>query len=82
MNSNPKTEPAADPVTALVRIRAEIVRFAHEVDYLADMDRIGSVRAKAPHLAERLRQIAMRAEYVEASTSRRDPGAVPSAKCN
>lgn len=57
-----------DPITCLVNLRGEIVRFAHEVDALADNDRMGSVRAKAPLLAERLRQIAMRPEYVRAST--------------
>lgn len=56
----------ADPVTALVHLRAEIVRLAHEVEGLVDYGSISGVRRAAPLLAERFRNAAMARDMVEA----------------
>lgn len=56
-----------DPVTALVALRAEMVRLAHEVEALTDERGIVDVRKRAPVIANRLRDAAMRRDMVEAS---------------
>lgn len=56
-----------DAVTELVKLRAAMVRLAHEVEGLSDCARIASVRAMAPRLAHRMRDAAMAASVVEAS---------------
>ena len=58
---------AVDPTTALIRLRAEVVRLAHEVDALADLPSIRDVRRQAPELARRMRDAAMTREMVDAS---------------
>ena len=59
--------PAADPVTALIRLRAEVLRMALDVEALAERRGIAHVRHQVPRLADRFRQIAARHDYVEAS---------------
>lgn len=56
-----------DAVTALIRLRASIVRLAHEVEGMADSGRIAVVRREAPILANRLRDVAMAPAMIEAS---------------
>lgn len=56
-----------DPVTALIALRAEMVRLAHEVEALTDERSIVDVRKVAPVIANRLRDAAMRRDMVEAS---------------
>jgi len=48
--------------TSLLRLRAEMVRIANEVDGLADLASIVNVRTHAPILAEKIRNAVMRAE--------------------
>lgn len=66
----PPEKPAVtryDPVTALVALRAEVVRLAHEVEALTDERSIVNVRKLAPMVASRLRDAAMRPDMQEAS---------------
>ena len=55
-----------DPVTQLVRLRAEMDRIAAEVEGLVDCASIASVRAMAPRLAERMRDAALAPDMVKA----------------
>ncbi len=55
-----------DAISELVRLRAEMLRIAHEVDGLADERSIGGVRKMAPIVAGYLRDAAMRRSAVEA----------------
>jgi hypothetical protein len=56
-----------DAATALVRLRAEMVRIAHEVEALADLRGIADVRAHAPNIARKMRDAAMTREMEQAS---------------
>jgi hypothetical protein len=56
-----------DAAAELMRLRAQMVRLAHEVEGLTDCNRIASVRAMAPPLARRMRDAAMAPSAVEAS---------------
>jgi hypothetical protein len=71
---SPQSPPAlapSSPVNALVRLRAEMVRIANEVDALADLPSIREVRGHAPALGEKIRNVAMAADMVEASKHER-----------
>ena len=56
-----------DAITELVRLRADMVRIAHEVEGLADERSISGVRRMAPVIGNMLRDAAMRRSAVEAS---------------
>ena len=56
----------SDAITELVRLRADMVRIAHEVEALADERRISDVRKMAPVVAGWMRDAAMRRGVVEA----------------
>lgn len=55
-----------DPITALVRLRAQIVRLAHEADELAEGGTTRRGRAIALSLARQMRNAAMSSEMIEA----------------
>jgi hypothetical protein len=57
----------SDPVTALVRLRAQIVRMAHVADELAESGTTRAGRQVALSLATQMRDAAMAADMVEAS---------------
>jgi len=57
-----------DPIAALVQLRAEMLRIAHEVEALSDLASIRDVRTWAPLVAEKMRRVAMTREMVAAST--------------
>lgn len=59
-------EPTTDPITALVRLRAEVVRMAHKADELAEGGTTRKGRAAALSLARRMRDAAMASDMVEA----------------
>jgi hypothetical protein len=58
--------PPSDPIAALVRLRAEMVRMAHEADELAEAGTTRKGRATALSLARRMRDAAMASEMVDA----------------
>ena len=57
----------ADPITALVRLRAKVLHLANEVQGLADAASIRDVRVLAPTLRDRLVDAIMTTEMIKAS---------------
>jgi hypothetical protein len=55
-----------DTTSLLIRLRAEMVRLAHEVEALAELSSIVSIRTLAPPLANKMRDAAMKRELMEA----------------
>lgn len=64
--SDHPTKQTADPITSLVKLRAEVMHLAYEVDALSDARGIAEVRKRAPCVGERIRALVMRPEFVEA----------------
>jgi hypothetical protein len=57
---------APDPIAALVRLRAKVLHLANDVQGLADEASIREVRVRAPLLRDKLVNLIMETEIVEA----------------
>ena len=62
------SEPDDNAISAMIHLRADMLRLAGMVDSMVDLASITQVRFYAPKIAERMRVAVSKPEYVAAST--------------